>query len=65
MVPHKKVIEQIAACQPVKHSQPTMYDKKRWYLGGDHSETQWYCPPDVGALRPMISMSHRYDRVVK
>jgi hypothetical protein len=42
MVPHKKVIEQIAACHPVKHSQPTIYDKNRWQLGGDHSETQWY-----------------------
>jgi hypothetical protein len=24
IVPHKKVMEQIAACQPVKQSQPTM-----------------------------------------
>ena len=48
-------MEQIAACQPVKQSQPTMYDKKRWNRGGDHSETQWYCPPDVGALSPIVS----------
>lgn len=42
IVPHKKVMEQIAACHPVKQSQPTIYDKNRWQLGGDHSETQWY-----------------------
>lgn len=58
IVPHKKVIEQIAACHPVKQSQPTMYDKKRWQLGGDHSETQWYWPPDVGALQKSMSAIH-------
>jgi hypothetical protein len=42
IVPHKKVMEQIAACHPVKQSQPTIYDRNRWQLGGDHSETQWY-----------------------
>jgi hypothetical protein len=50
IVPHRKVMEQIAACQPVKQSQPTIYDKNLWQLGGDHSETQWYWPPEVGAL---------------
>jgi len=42
IVPVRKVIEVMAACQPVKHIQPTMYDRKRCALGGANSETQWY-----------------------
>jgi hypothetical protein len=60
IVPHKKVMEQIAACQPVKHSQPTIYDKNLWQLGGDHSETQWYWPPEVGALLEGWSMMYLF-----
>ena len=40
----------MADCQPVKVSQPTTYDKKRSTRAGANSLTQWYCPPDVGAL---------------
>lgn len=42
-----------------------MYDKKRWNRGGDHSETQWYCPPDVGALWRFVSKMHLCNLFIK
>jgi len=34
-----------------------MYERNLWQLGGPNSLTQWYCPPDVGALRTVSSIS--------
>lgn len=31
-------------CQPRVMSQPVVYDKPFWNLGGASSETQWYWP---------------------
>jgi hypothetical protein len=40
---------------------PTMKLKNFWYFLGANSETQWYCPPEVGALHTVISIHVRLE----
>jgi len=36
-------------CHDTIDSQPEQYDRAFCHLAGAYSETQWYCPPAVGA----------------
>ena len=38
------------AIQPRTALQPVIQLRKTEYLGGASMKTQWYCPPEVGAI---------------
>lgn len=43
--------EATRACHPVKVSQAVRYPRNLREDGDASMETQWYCPPDVGAIK--------------
>lgn len=49
MVPLKKTPAAVLAFQPNVAIQPVIQLRKLEYFFGASIETQWYCPPDVGA----------------
>lgn len=50
-VPPRKAGVAVAAIQAKTDTQPVNQLNLTECLGGASSATQWYCPPDVGALR--------------
>lgn len=64
MVPVRKQSAALPACHDSVDIQPTMYDRGRWYSGGANSETQWYWPPEVGALGARSARVSRHCRFI-
>jgi hypothetical protein len=56
-VPQRKPPDAFPACQESVETQPVMYDRNFWQLGGANSETQWYCPPLVKVLATLKTRS--------
>jgi hypothetical protein len=49
-VAQTNTLEAQLASQPRVDIHPAEYERNFWYLAGANSLTQWYCPPDVGAI---------------
>jgi hypothetical protein len=50
IVPVKSPDDDMMACHPVNCNQPVTYPRNFWEDAGAKIDTQWYCPPDVGAM---------------
>lgn len=52
-----------SACHPVRVSHPVRYPRNFREEGGASMDTQWYCPPEVGAMETSSESVAKTERV--